>query len=123
MLAAASKTHGSETAFLLHALVQLWPLWTIAAAILAGRVTVELYRRHRLSRSGIYEIDRMEGRTFEQFLRLAFARRGYGVELTRYRGDYGADLVMTKGRDRVAVQAKRYGKKVGVKAVQAGTIT
>src|SRR5207302_3043517 len=33
-------------------------------------------------------------------------------------GDYGADLIVSKGKHHTAVQAKRWSKKVGVKAVQ-----
>jgi restriction system protein len=118
LLAATSNSQEQQVEVLLRALADLWPLWVIAAAVLIGKVAVELYRRRRLSRSGIHQIDRMDGRTFEQYLRLAFTRHRYAVELTRYRGDYGADLVISRDGHRTAVQAKRYAKKVGVKAIQ-----
>lgn len=60
----------------------------------------------------------MDGRTFEQYLATLFRRLGYEVTLTRHRGDYGADLVVRKDGRRNAVQAKRWNKTVGVKAVQ-----
>jgi restriction system protein len=60
----------------------------------------------------------MSGHIFEEYLSTLFKRLGYGVELTSRRGDYVADLVITKGKRRIAVQAKRWNKKVGVKAVQ-----
>lgn len=44
--------------------------------------------------------------------------RGYHVKLTSVHGDYGADLILTKKGKKIAVQAKRYKRKVGVKAVQ-----
>jgi restriction system protein len=43
---------------------------------------------------------------------------GYGVDVTKAAGDFGADLVVRKDGRRILVQAKRYGKPVGVKAVQ-----
>ena len=46
--------------------------------------------------------------------------QGYAVELTATTGDYGADLILTKDRQRIAVQAKRYRGSVGVQAVQEG---
>ena len=49
---------------------------------------------------------------------MARLRLGYSVEVTRYRGDYGADLVVRKGGQKTAVQAKRWKKRVGLKAVQ-----
>lgn len=39
-------------------------------------------------------------------------------EQTRARGDYGADLVLEKDGARAVVQAKRWSRNVGVKAVQ-----
>lgn len=38
----------------------------------------------------------MDGKTFEGFLGTLFRRLGYRVENTRYRGDYGADLIVSR---------------------------
>jgi restriction system protein len=95
-----------------------WWLILIVAAILAVRGAVWLVRERRLARSGISEIDRMEGITFERRLAYLFTSRGYRVEQTRTRGDYGADLVLEKDGARTVVQAKRWKKNVGVKAIQ-----
>jgi restriction system protein len=113
----------SETAELvlegaLHALRSFWPFFVLIGLIAAARFAYQLYRLRRLSRSGIAEIDQMDGATFEHFLGTLFRRLGYRVELTNHRGDYGADLVVTKDGRRTAVQAKRWTKRVGVKAVQ-----
>jgi restriction system protein len=43
---------------------------------------------------------------------------GYQVELTPTTGDYGADLLLLKQGEHVAVQAKCYTGSVGVSAVQ-----
>jgi restriction system protein len=75
-------------------------------------------RRRRLARSGIDDIDRMGGRVFEQYLEVLFERRGYKVERTRFVGDFGGDLVVRKDGAKTVVQAKRWTKNVGVKAVQ-----
>jgi restriction system protein len=103
---------------LVHSLLAFWPLWLLIGLVALGKLAVELYRLRRLSRSGIAEIDGMDGRTFEVFLSILFRRLGYSVEVTRYRGDYGADLVVKKGGRKIAVQAKRWKKRVGLKAVQ-----
>jgi restriction system protein len=95
-----------------------WPLLLLFGAAVLVRLAYRLYRLRRLSRSGIDEIDHMDGRTFEVFLSTLFSRLGYRVELTRYRGDYGADLVVAKNGWKTVVQAKRWSKKVGIKAVQ-----
>ena len=105
--------HGLE-----HTFIELWPLWLILGLIAVGKFALRAYQLHRLSQSGIAEVDQMSGRRFEEFLGTLFRRLGYHVEMTSRHGDYGADLVVTKGKRRTAVQAKRWSKKVGVKAVQ-----
>jgi restriction system protein len=106
-------THGLE-----HSFIPLWPLWLFLGAIVAAKFAWRGYQIHRLSKSGIAEIERMSGHRFEEFLSTLFRRLGYSVEMTSRHGDYGADLIVTKGKHRTAVQAKRWSKRVGVKAVQ-----
>lgn len=72
----------------------------------------------RLKKSGISDIDKMEGRQFEHYLGHLFKSHGYDVKVTQAAGDYGADLVIAKGGKKIVVQAKRYSKAVGIKAVQ-----
>lgn len=105
--------HGLERSF-----IHLWPLWLFLGAIAAAKVAWRAYQMHRLSKSGIAEIDQMSGHRFEEFLGTLFRRLGYRVEMTSRHGDYGADLIVSKGKHRTAVQAKRWSKKVGMKAVQ-----
>jgi restriction system protein len=72
----------------------------------------------RVRKSKIQDVDTMTGVEFEYFLKLIFTQKGYKVQTTKVTGDYGADLVMTVGDKRIVVQAKRYSKRVGIKAVQ-----
>ncbi|MGH3026557.1 MAG: restriction endonuclease, partial [Gaiellaceae bacterium] len=95
-----------------------WWLLLMIGAVFAGRGLVWLVRERRLARSGIDEIDAMDGFTFERRLVHLFAGLGYRVEETRARGDYGADLILVKNGERTVVQAKCWRKNVGVKAVQ-----
>jgi restriction system protein len=95
-----------------------WPLWAILVAIAAVKLAVRLHDQRRLARSGIAEIDRMDGPTFEQYLEVLFERLGFAVVRTRSVGDYGADLVVRKDGVRTIIQAKRHQRRVGVKAVQ-----
>jgi restriction system protein len=114
--AAPSVRSGLETFF--HLLLILWPLWALVGVIGLAKLAFEVYRLRRLAKSGIREIDVMDGATFEEFLDTLFRQLGYRVENTRYRGDYGADLVVSKDGFKTAVQAKRWSKRIGVKAVQ-----
>lgn len=103
---------------IVRGLLMVWPLWVFLGAIFLIRLVLLAYRWRRLARSGIREIDRMDGAEFEKYLEVLFTRLGFSVERTRYVGDYGADLVVSKDRVKTAVQAKRFGRKVGVTAVQ-----
>ncbi len=66
------------------------------------------------------EIDEMTGEEFEDYLTYLFQHNGFIAERTQASNDYGADVVLTEKRTGqvIVVQAKRYGKPVGVTAVQ-----
>lgn len=64
------------------------------------------------------ELDHLSGVEFEGFLAGLFRAQGYVSEPTPVSGDYGADLILIKDGQRIAVQAKRYTGSVGVAAVQ-----
>lgn len=102
-------------------LLALPVLWPFFALLLLAALIKFLYLWHekkRLARSGVNEIDQMNGKTFEKYLEVLFHKLGYQVERTRYVGDYGADLVVRKDGIKTIIQAKRYKKNVGIKAVQ-----
>ena len=63
-----------------------------------------------MKRSGIYDVDKMEGRQFELYLGLLFKTLGYKTKVTRSAGDYGADLVIEK--DEESVQSYKPNDKV-----------
>jgi len=75
-------------------------------------------RQAKVLQSGIREIDVMQGVEFEEFLAVLFESLGYHVETTPASGDFGADLILSDGHNRIAVQAKRYSQTVSVSAVQ-----
>ncbi|KLU59956.1 restriction endonuclease [Peptococcaceae bacterium CEB3] len=71
-----------------------------------------------IRKSGIEQIDRMSGTEFEKRLAVLFCDLGYSVKLTP-NNDFGADVVVENYRGgRTVVQAKRYSKPVGIKAIQ-----
>ncbi|QQG49660.1 MAG: restriction endonuclease [Candidatus Berkelbacteria bacterium] len=98
----------------------IWKIVIGIAALICAALYVYLFRQRmeRLRASGMLEIDRMDGEAFEQKLWLVFQDLGYAVQATPYRGDWGADLIVVKDDIRTVVQAKRYSKPVGLKAVQ-----
>jgi len=65
------------------------------------------------------ELDLMEGRDFEIFCAELLRKRGFlEVEVTKGSGDYGIDILAEKDGVTYAIQCKRYGAPVGVKAIQ-----
>lgn len=67
----------------------------------------------------MFEIDKMDGDEFENYLEILFRGDGYKVTHTgSHEGDYGADLILEKDSKRIAVQAKCWHHTVGEKAIQ-----
>lgn len=74
--------------------------------------------RYFLARARLEDVDEMTGWEFERWLQSIFRQRGFSVMRTPYRGDFGADFVLTWNGMRIAVQAKRSRRPVGVSAIQ-----
>jgi restriction system protein len=72
----------------------------------------------KLRKSGMQDIDKMDGIQFEHYLKELFKSQGYVVAVIQASGDFGADLILKNNEKKIAVQAKRYSKNVGIKAVQ-----
>ena len=104
----------------LFVLLMEYPLYFVAAALLI--MGIYSYKRwskkQAIRKSGIKEIDTMDGIDFEKRLEVMFGDLGYKVKRTPPSGDFGADLVLENQKGTTVVQAKRYSKPVGVKAVQ-----
>lgn len=66
----------------------------------------------------IEDISILKGTSFEEFLGAVFEDLGYAVDLTPFSGDYGADLILISGEQKIVVQAKQYAKPVGFNAVK-----
>ncbi|QOY38535.1 restriction endonuclease [Anaerobacillus isosaccharinicus] len=90
----------------------------IFGLILGYRILSSMKAKERLRMSGINQIDEMDGFQFEYYLDQLFKSHGYKSKVTSSVGDYGADLIVEKNGQKIAIQAKRYSKPVGIKAVQ-----
>ncbi len=102
----------------------LWDLlppvgsWSLAALLVLWAGHRLLGGRYRLRRA-LRRVDKLDGRQFEDLLVKIFRRRGWRAEITSGGKDYGADLILTKRRRRVAVQAKHLtSRNAGNEAVQ-----
>lgn len=99
-------------------LAGMWQMWALLIVVFVVPLIPKLYEQWRFSRAGMDEIDQMGGIEFERYLESVFRRLGYRVERTRAIGDQGGDLVLAGNGERIIVQAKRWSKAVGNKAVQ-----
>ncbi|MEQ2529184.1 restriction endonuclease [Bacillaceae bacterium CLA-AA-H227] len=79
---------------------------------------LDYQKSKKLLQSGIGDIDTMDGFQFEHYLVELFKKYNYKAIRTPDSGDYGADLILKKDTQKIVVQAKRYSKNVGIKAVQ-----
>ena len=64
------------------------------------------------------KIDKMDGYIFEKYVKNVYEKSGYSVHHTPLSGDQGADLILSRNGNKIAVQVKRYSSKVTNKAVQ-----
>ncbi len=100
--------------------------YSLAVCIVVPPCTFVLYLAYRIRSKirrrylgqGLNKIDKMTGEEFERFLYYHFEAAGYKALKIGQSNDYGADIILTKGRTKIAVQAKRYQSRVGIKAVQ-----
>jgi hypothetical protein len=51
----------------------------------------------------------MNPRQFEEYVCDHYCKQGYKAEVTSYTGDCGVDVFATKGKEKLAIQAKMYG--------------
>jgi len=93
-------------------------LITCALFPMLFRLFIKAIKKIKYLTSSLRKIDTMEGEEFEELLQAHFEKKGYRVSLTPLTGDYGADLILKKGGEKIIVQAKRYRQKVGNSAIQ-----
>lgn len=61
---------------------------------------------------------KMDGFEFEIFCADKLRKEGWNVRKTKNGADQGVDLIIEKGKRKIAVQCKKYGSPIGNKAVQ-----
>ena len=63
--------------------------------------------------------DKIDGHRYEHIVANHLKKMGYnGVSVTKASGDYGVDVIASKGGRKYAVQCKYYSNPVGVEAIQ-----
>lgn len=93
----------------------MWIYILITSAVLIVIGIILIASKHKTAD----EMDEMSGEEFEDYCAELLASNGYTIEnMTKTSGDYGADIIISKDNEWIAVQCKRYNKPVGVRAVQ-----
>lgn len=93
----------------------LWLMWLFILFLIIRMI----YYYIKLNKAGMFEIDRMTGSEFENYLSIFFKKLGYEVkQVGSSKGDYGADLIITKDNIVTAIQAKRHTSLIGIDAVR-----
>ena len=113
------KKNGFVTFISVVLIVVLFPfvlIWLIRQAVIKARRKKE--NQDKVAVFNMSQIDLLSGEEFELLLKEIFEKLGFAVQLTKRSRDFGADLIVEKGKKRMLIQAKCYSKTVGVKAVQ-----
>lgn len=96
-----------------------WPYFLPVLILVLIKIALQIYKYQQLKKAGMFEIDRMTGPEFEQFLATLFEKMGYKTKIVgSMASDFGADLVIEKNGECTAVQAKCWHSRVGERAVQ-----
>ncbi len=82
------------------------------------RIKAEKNWRSYFRLKTLSHVDELDGYEFEWLIAGLYEKKGYSASVTSSSGDYGIDVLAKKGKEKLAIQAKRYSGKVGVKAVQ-----
>lgn len=80
---------------------------------IAKRNWIEFYKIRNFQ-----SVELLTGLEFENLVGHIYKSMGFSVIFTPKTGDYGVDLIVEGGGKKIAIQAKRYKKPVGVAAVQ-----
>lgn len=108
-----------ESKKIFHLMLMLDAAAAFVIALTAlGIWLIKKRKRKQYLSSSLYKIDKMDGKIFEEYLAAHFHSLGYKVTLTPASNDYGADLLLSKDGEKIAVQAKRYNGKVSNAAIQ-----
>ena len=96
-------------------------LFAIILCAIAMLLTWEYLRSQRiksLHAVTMNQVHRMSGVEFEQFIGRLLEAQGYQIRYTAASGDFGIDLIASRGNEKIAIQAKRYKNAVGQEAVR-----
>lgn len=93
-------------------------LIAMVVLIMAAVLYVRKRRQDKLKALEMIDVAKMPGHEFEEYLAFLLRSQGFiNTRVTRYQGDFGADIIAEKDGKKYAIQAKRYRGLVGVDAL------
>ncbi|MDE6201826.1 MAG: restriction endonuclease [Clostridiales bacterium] len=92
--------------------------WDYLSEVYQRKKTQQNKTMQNTTMTPIQKVDNMTGEQFEKYMEQYFKRKGYNTYRTPTSGDWGIDLIITTGTERIGIQLKRYSKKVSLRAVQ-----
>lgn len=119
-----SVSIGLAALLLLLTAIANYPITSLVIGIAIAAAWLSYYfldRNKKLSTYDMSEVDQMSGHEFEEFVCSIFISLGYHAEVTQKSRDFGVDVICKHGRDKIALQTKRYSKNVNLKCVQEVT--
>lgn len=90
-------------------------MWTYIVLVL---VVITMFLNCRKSPKTYCNLKAMTGLEFERYITKLYQRMGYNAYTTQASGDFGADVIAKKGKEKLCIQCKYYKGKVGIEAVQ-----
>jgi restriction system protein len=98
-------------------------IFLLIVVLLGGSFYLWLAYRQRMRRKALRalqmaHIDTMTGEAFEEYVAELLRFQGYKTRMTPRSGDYGVDIVASKGGVKTAIQIKRYNKKLDQRPIR-----
>ncbi|MCI2171805.1 restriction endonuclease [Schleiferilactobacillus perolens] len=91
----------------------------LVAVVIGLRIIGLLLTNWQSRRTGIAQVDKMDGKEFEEYVAYLLIRNDADqVKVTQYQGDQGIDILFQQHGEKWGVQCKRYKHYVSNRAVQ-----
>lgn len=87
-------------------------VYLIVVLLIIGMIAARLNKPHYQA------LNKMDGFEFEKYVTRLYNKMGYKAHTTKASGDFGADVIAVKGKEKLCIQCKRYTGVVGIEAVQ-----
>lgn len=103
---------------IINSLKTLAPIYIIGIIAIATMVIIKIKQKEKYKKANIEDIEKLDWKEFEEFCEELIKTFGFKTKKTAKNGDYGVDIIAEKGKRKIAIQCKKWNKKVNIKAIQ-----